>query len=326
MNDPTQLNNIFKLFKIDAECIHVNQFKRATTYDIQLKPGCRVKNIEKYLNEISIALKTSSKPTLQIIADQGIVRMECISPTNHKVNLFDLGTNILWPSGKLPCLLGETYMGEPLWMDLAEMPHLLVAGTTNSGKSTLLHTLIANLLTQNVSLHLMDPKNIEFFKYSNGIKNIQVAFEYEQCLDMLTELCVEMETRYQGIRSTASNYHLPYHVLIIDEFADLIMQDFDHAFQTALCKLAQKSRSAGIHIVLATQRPSATIINGAIKANFPARISCKVASGIDSRIILDTNGAEKLCGNGDAILKVNDYQRFQAAFTTPDEVCMYFKN
>jgi S-DNA-T family DNA segregation ATPase FtsK/SpoIIIE len=204
---------------------------------------------------------------------------------------------------------------------MAQAPHMLVGGTTGSGKSTVLHTMIANLIPHNCILHLMDTKNVEFAPYDCGFKNIKVFREYNQCLEQLKALTQEMEWRYNNL----SVKDLPYHVLIIDEFADIIIQDETKEFQTTLCKLAQKSRAAKIHIILATQRPSANIINGSIKANFPTRLSCKVASALESKIVLDGKGAEKLNGHGDALIKSNDCMRFQVAYTTPQEICEYYQ-
>ena len=321
MDKVAQLNDIFQLYNIGASCLNCKEFARLRTYDIRLKPNCRVKYLEQFLNEISIALKTPSLPTLRVLTEQGIVRLEYLLPNHSNLNLFDLALQTTMIEAKLPCLLGETYYGEPAWLDMAQAPHMLIGGTTGSGKSTLLHTMVANFIPQDVMLHLMDTKQVEFMPYRQGFKNINVTSEYNQCLDALKQLEEEMEQRYR-----AHNKHSKTsHVVIIDEYADIVMRDDNKTFQTTLCKLAQKSRAASIHIVLATQRPSANIINGSIKANFPARLSCKTASSMESRIILDNKGAEQLNGKGDAILKTNDCMRFQAAYTTPEEVCAYYQ-
>lgn len=321
MDKIVQLNNIFQLYNIGASCLNCKEYARLRTYDIKLKPNCRVKHLEQYLNEISIALQTPSLPTLRVLTEQGIVRLEYLLPNTSALNLFDLALQTTAIEAQMPCLLGETYYGAPAWLDMAQAPHMLVGGTTGSGKSTLLHTMVANFIPQNVMLHLMDTKQVEFMPYRQGFKNIAVSLEYDQCLDTLNQLENEMEQRYRA----SNKQHDVSHLIIIDEYADIVMRDENKAFQTTLCKLAQKSRAAGIHIVLATQRPSANIINGSIKANFPTRLSCKVASSMESRIILDNKGAEQLGGKGDAILKTNDCMRFQAAYTTPEEVCAYYQ-
>lgn len=321
MDKVVQLNNIFQLYNIEASCLNCKEYVRLRTYDIRLKPHCRVKHLEQYLNEISIALKTPSLPTLRVLTEQGIVRLEYLLPNHSNLNLFDLALQTTIIDAKLPCLLGETYYGAPAWLDMSQAPHMLIGGTTGSGKSTLLHTMVANFIPQDVILHLMDTKQVEFMPYRQGFKNIDVTLEYNQCLDALKQLEDEMEQRYRAQNKQSNTSH----VVIIDEYADIVMRDDNKTFQTTLCKLAQKSRAANIHIVLATQRPSANIINGSIKANFPTRLSCKTASSMESRIILDNKGAEQLNGKGDAILKTNDCMRFQAAYTTPEEVCAYYQ-
>lgn len=322
MHEIQRLNHILQLYKLDASCIHSTQYKRSRTYDIELKPGCRVKTIQKYLNEISMALKATSIPTMHILTHRGLVQLEYILPNHETLNLFDLSTSCEMATGFLPCLLGETCQGLPLWIDLTETPHMIVAGTTGSGKSTVLHNLIANLIPQNTQLYLIDPKHIEFTAYKDGFKTIQVSSEYQDSLMMLNNIMEIMEHRFT---STLSHQEYPFIVVMIDEFADLMLQDDTKEFRKTLCKLAQKGRAAGIHIILSTQRPAANIIDGNIKANFPARLSCKTASSIDSRVVLDTRGAESLYGKGDALLKLNDCVRFQVAYTNAQEVSMYYR-
>lgn len=330
MDKISNFNKILKSFRIDATCKDFIQYKNACHYDIELQPGTRIKEIEKYISEFSLALKAASKPNLRPIPELGLLRMEFINSQCKKINLFELGNKVPLPPGKLNCLLGETFEGDPLWIDIVNNPHMLVAGTTGSGKSTMLHALIANiLLYKNVELVLMDPKNIEFYKYSDlGSRKIKICFDYADCLSTLNDISQEMERRYNLIKKyRLSSDYFPYKVLIIDEFADLISQDTDFQFKSLLGKLAQKSRAAGIHIILATQRPSVDIVDGSIKSNFPARLSCKVASGVDSKVILDTVGAETLMGHGDALIKTNylPLKRFQGAFTNPEEILHYLK-
>jgi S-DNA-T family DNA segregation ATPase FtsK/SpoIIIE len=245
------------------------------------------------------------------------------------LKLLDLLGQYKAPDGNLVCLLGQTDDGQNIWMDLSANPHMLVAGTTGSGKSVLLHNIVANMLhSDKCVIDLVDPKNIEFFKYEQlNNKDVRVYYSYEEALDLLDTLIAVMEKRYQLIRDGVTTF--PPILIIIDELADLIMQDEgDKPFFKKLCRLSQKCRAANISIILATQRPSVNIINGAIKANFPARIACRVSSRVDSRVILDQCGAEKLIGKGDSLLKDNfrDMQRFQVAYTDADEVCKKFGN
>jgi DNA segregation ATPase FtsK/SpoIIIE, S-DNA-T family len=308
-------NAILAAFKIAASCISYSKIRNISIYDIQLDLGTRIKDIEKYSNEFALALKAKSKPIITTIPSQGIVRIEFLDDISYASSFYDEIPNI--PKSNLSMYLGTAVNGSPIVSDFSKHPHTLIAGTTGSGKTTLLHILIANALRLNVKLSLIDMKNAEFSSYKQ-FKNVNIANDYKSSLDLLSFLYDEMEYRYKN-----TNKSFPYVLFIIDEFADLIMQDRNNKFYNLLCKLAQKSRAANIYCVIATQRPSINIMQGSIKANFPARISCQVATKTDSKIILDRNGAELLAGNGDAIIKNynHDYQRFQIPFSTPKEIC-----
>lgn len=329
MDKIEKLNGILSAFKVPATCRKYSQYKNASFYDIELKPGGRIRDLEKYADEFALALKTHAKPRINVLSSTGLIRFEFLSEEGNKVSLLDLGQKAKRPKGDLTCLMGETLSGEPLWIDLAQNPHMLVAGCTGSGKSTVLHTVIANLLMYpTIKIHLMDPKSIEFFKYQDKkVSRINVSYSFEECIETLQHLNDEMDNRYSQAKEYKKDMKsFPFIALIIDEFADLKMQDADGTFHKLLCRLAQKSRAARIHIVLATQRPSVQVVDGLIKANFPARLSCKVASGVDSKVVLDFTGAQDLQGGGDAIINNTQHssQRFQVAYTNADEVCDYF--
>jgi S-DNA-T family DNA segregation ATPase FtsK/SpoIIIE len=296
-------------------------------YDLRLSPSAKVKDIQKYSDEISLALKTVCKPGIKIMHEQGLVRLEFASPRTTPLQLFDFFTNKHLPKGEINCLLGQMVDGSKMWMDLAANPHMIVSGATGSGKSTLLHNIIANLFNYNdVELTLVDPKNIEFIEYEKKFANVDVMYTYDEALAMLHAMIEVMEFRYTRLRAGVPASSMKSMVIIVDEFADLISQDKGGEFYSALCRLAQKCRAAKIHIILATQRPSVNIINGTIKANFPARIACRVTSHVDSKVILDTIGAEHLVGKGDALVRDNMRfaERFQVAYTDAMEVCKYF--
>jgi S-DNA-T family DNA segregation ATPase FtsK/SpoIIIE len=328
MESISNFNEILKAFKIKAICQDAKQKDHYTYYDLQLLPMGKVQQIQKYGNEISLALKTPCKPSIKVLHELGVVRLEFITPNDKKLNLLDLFTKNDVPSGNLTSLLGETVGGEKVWMDLSQNPHMIISGTTGSGKSVLLHNIIANMLYYNKCItYLIDPKNIEFHQYANlASRNISVGYSYNDATFVLDTLLATMEERYRLIRMGKAATDFPYVLLIVDEFADLIMQDTDYQFFAKLCKLAQKCRAARMSIILSTQRPSVNIINGVIKANFPARIACKVASHVDSKVILDASGAENLLGKGDALLcdNLRHLERFQVAHTNADEVCKYF--
>jgi len=225
-----------------------------------------------------------------------------------------LNNEELWKDrGELPICLGVDVCGKPVFADLAKMPHLLVAGTTGSGKSVGLNTFVLSLMKAkkpaDVKLVMIDPKRIEFSMYNNQkYMFCPVITENAQASAVLAYLVDEMERRYgileenmcKNIKDYNAEYgKLPYIVCVIDEFADLIAAD--KSVDEHIRRLAQKARAAGIHIILATQRPSVDVVTGVMKANFPTRLAYKVASYADSRTILDTVGAEDLIGRGDSL-------------------------
>jgi DNA segregation ATPase FtsK/SpoIIIE, S-DNA-T family len=321
-------NEILKSFKIKASCINCKDLENYFYYDLRLNPNARVRDIEKFSNEISLALKTAGKPSVKVLYDEGVVRLEFASPNARNLKLLDYFTNSDIPDGEINCLLGQSVDGKKVWMDLAQNPHMIIAGTTGSGKSTLLHNIIANIINYNdVNLYLVDPKQIEFCDYASRLpKRCKVYSSYDETLALLHAALRTMEYRYGLIRNGTSASTIKSSVFIIDEFADLILQDKGDEFYMVLCRLAQKCRAARMHIILATQRPSVNIINGTIKANFPARIACRVASHYDSQVILDAVGAENLLGRGDALIRDNfrNLERFQIAYTNAKEVCALF--
>lgn len=331
MEQIDQLNKILSSFNIKAKCVSYKKSDNYFYYDITLSPSAKVRDIQKYSDEISMALKTPCKPSVKVRHEDGVVRLEFITKRTNSLKLFDYFTidnNV--PGGDLICLLGQDTAGNRIWMDLSKNPHMIVAGTTGSGKSTLIHNIIANMLNYNDAfLYLIDPKGIEFSDYEkSNISNIQVGYTYDQAIEVLNNILVAMEFRYEQLRKGIPSSKFPYILLIIDEFADLIMQDKDNQFYTKLCLLAQKCRAARISIILSTQRPSVNVIDGTIKANFPARIACRVASHVDSKVVLDSVGAENLLGHGDALLRDNTrfMDRFQVAYTDASEVCRFFGN
>jgi S-DNA-T family DNA segregation ATPase FtsK/SpoIIIE len=333
-----KLNNILSGLKINAKCVNVSMHRHLVFCDLELDRGAKIRNIEVHAREIGLALRSKGIPIVLTNSEKGIVSIQFATreaDTLSFLDLFNLNKKLV-PEGILPFLLGENGNGEPLWLDMAKNPHMLIAGGTGSGKSTLLHTIIANAVFRNdVWLYLSDPKaGVEFSLYNKYDCCNFLATDYNSTLNMLESISEEMERRYQAlslfnISSIEQNKEIfPKIMVIIDEVADLILQDQDKhnlnkgKFEHLLCSIAQKSRAAGIYIVLATQRPSVDIISGRIKANFPARIACKVSSAIDSKVILDQTGAESLLGRGDAIInsaKYN-YTRFQVSYIEANQV------
>lgn len=333
------MSDVLSGLGIAAKCINAVAHRHLAHYDIELSCKTNIREIEVKLREIALRIKSKTIPFLKIIPELGIVRLQCATKEADSISHWDLyDWNHL--KGIFPMLLGEDENGHKLWMDMSKNPHLLVAGGTGSGKSTLLHNLIANAVYLNsvnyrkVEIFLSDPKRVEFsYYYNNDIflenRNLfHVAKTYNETYMQFCEIYIEMEYRYLmmskiGIKSIEENPNLfPLFLVIVDEFADLIQQDSDSLLKNLIISIAQKGRAAGIHLVLATQRPSVDVISGLIKANFPARIACKTASKTDSKIILDETGAESLLGRGDAIIKNMEFDRvrFQVAFTTDKEI------
>jgi len=319
------LDEILSSLKIKAKCVSVKSHRHYKLFDIQLSPGQSIKRIESHVREIGLALRSLTIPIITTIPESGIVRLQVAMQESEVLPFDELYDRSIpeKPEGLLQFLLGEQANGEAVWLDIASCPHMLVAGSSGSGKSVFLHTLIANAKKRNdVMLYLVDPKHgVEFGQYGNDCNSI--VYDYAGTIKMLQLLVGEVEDRFNlfrklGIKNISeSSFVVPKVVVIIDEIADLMMQDDDGILETLLVKISQKSRAVGIHMILATQRPSVDILTGIIKANFPARVACRVSSAVDSKVIIDQSGAEHLLNKGDAILNCNNFNniRFQIAYS-----------
>lgn len=326
------MQTILRQLKIKADVVNSENNGIMSTYYLRLGPGAKVSKLENNATEIALALKSYSKPLIRVIPEKGLVAVELLVNPLRKVGFADVDRSST--SGPLSMVLGKTHDGKDLLADLSIMPHLLIAGTTGSGKSVMLHSILNSLLTSdtNIKLALIDPKKVELTPYQY-VKQLlyPIITEPNDALAVLSDLVEEMEHRFRLMARARYNdiakynvkkkKNLPYIVLVIDEFSDL-MHSSKKEFQKKLCMLAQKSRACGIHIIIATQRPSVDVVTGLIKANFPARISCRVSSSADSRVILGSGGAEKLLGKGDSLVSSIglDMVRFQGAFLSEEEV------
>lgn len=322
-------NKILQSFNLTARCINFKQVRNISIFDLKLPPGAKVRELRAYSEELALALRSKTLPLFRLDPIQGIVKMELVNTDSSRLDLLPNFLKKKLPAGNLPFYLGNATTGKDIWLDLVKCPHMIVAGATCSGKSTFLHTLIANAVCfNNVMIHILDTKNVEYNNYSEVFPQIKTFTDYDTIYYYMEALIGEMEHRYDFIqRHPEKIEHIPYLLLVIDEFADLIMQDRNKAFYKYLCMLSQKCRAARIHIVLATQRPSVEILSGAIKSNYPTRIAFRTASSVDSRIILDANGAELLAGNGDGLIRSYEHSlvRFQSPFTTPEEIQNYVR-
>lgn len=299
---------ILNSYKIKAELVDIKQGAILTQILVKLAPGMKYKNLLNRFEDIKRELEEDS---LNIRTIRGLVAFEIPQETKKTIDLLPLITAKRPES--LPILLGVDTFGVPVWGDLAQMPHLLVAGTTGSGKSVALNcfliSLIKNKTPEELKLLIIDPKRVEFAQYRDSSFLLENPITEESAaLSSLDWLLDEMERRYcfleyECCRNIADLHtkgiKLPFIVCVVDEFADLVLTA-GRAAEKKIQSLAQKARACGIHLIIATQRPSVDVITGVIKANFPARIAYKVSSGFDSKTILDQTGAENLTGRGDS--------------------------
>lgn len=321
MDKVSMLNTFFIMQNIHGfRCSSYEENGNNEIFFIKLLPGGKLSKLKSAFSEIRILFNTPELPQFDI-NDNGIIKLVFQKAKSEKVELENLYSKFGKPN-KLSLLIGEGSGSNAIWMSLDQNPHLLIAGSTGSGKSVLLHNIIKNCeYIENIQLYLIDTKIVELGYYKNNKNVIAFAETYKQGVSVLKHLNSTMNMRYSILNQNSlssfeeTDIFKPI-VLIIDEAADLFANDETHEFEKLLVALASKGRSAGIFIIMATQRPSTDIISGIIKANFPARIACKVASKIDSMVVLDQPGAEKLFGNGDAYIKSPQYQttRFKIAY------------
>ena len=342
------IKEILGEFKIEAEITGIIRGPVVTMYEILPAPGIKLNRITELENNIALRLAAKSLRILSPIPGKNAVgievpniRRDLVSFRTTIESCFDPENQSTASAGKeLPVYLGKTISGEILTVDLASMPHLLVAGTTGSGKSVCINAIILSLLYRltpsQCRMIFIDPKIVEL-KFYDGIPHLltPVINDPEPTLKALRYCVTEMDRRYEILGNASArnikSYNkdageknispMPYWVIIIDEFADLMAVSGKET-EALIARLAAKSRAVGIHLIMATQRPSSDVITGVIKSNIPARIAFTVASGNDSRIILDSSGAEKLLGKGDMLYSgsgTNYPIRAQGAYVCEEE-------
>lgn len=349
-------------FGIEVDVTNVERGPVVTRYEVLPAPGVRVEKIVQLSNNIALAMKAESVRIQAPIPGKGVVGIEVPNPKTTMVYLREVLESEAWQHTRaaLPLALGKDVGGRVIVADLAEMPHLLIAGATGSGKTVCMNSVLAGLLMartpDQMRLMLIDPKIVEFSLY-NHLPHlvVPVITDAKKVAIGLRWAITEMEKRYRlfakvGVRNIqaynarpivkqaelfeaaeagaeqekeeAPPDRLPYIVIVVDELADLMLVA-QAEIENAIARLAQLSRAVGIHMILATQRPSVNVITGTIKANFPARISFQVAQKVDSRTILDANGADKLLGKGDMLFLppgTSKLVRAQGTFTTDSEL------
>jgi len=342
-------------YKIEITKIRATIGPTVTLYEIVPAPGVRISKIKNLEDDIALSLAALGIRIIAPIPGRGTIGIEVPNKNPQMVSMREVLESEKFQTAKmdLPLALGKTIKNEVLIADLAKMPHLLVAGATGQGKSVGINSIIMSLLYKKhpsqVKLVMIDPKKVELFPYAK-LESHFLAFlpgqtepittETTKVIHILNSLCIEMDQRYDLLKKARArnikeynekfvarrlnpekgHKFLPFIVLVIDEFADLIMTAGKEV-EMPIARLAQLSRAVGIHLVIATQRPSVNIITGVIKANFPARIAYKVTAKVDSRTILDAGGADQLIGRGDMLLSNGgDVVRLQGAFVDTPEV------
>ena len=347
--------NTLENYNIKIQTIKATIGPTVTLYEIVPAPGVRISKIKNLEDDIALSLAALGIRIIAPIPGKGTIGIEVPNQNPDIVSMKTVIATDKFQNAKhdLPVALGKTISNETFVFDLAKMPHLLMAGATGQGKSVGLNAVLTSLLYKKhpaqLKFVLVDPKKVELTLFNKIERHFlaklpdteeAIITDNQKVINTLNSLCIEMDDRYELLKSAyvrnikeynakfiarklnPENGHkyLPYIVLVIDEFADLIMTAGKEVEQP-IARLAQLARAIGIHLIIATQRPSTNIITGSIKANFPARIAFRVTSGIDSRTILDSGGAEQLIGRGDMLLSTgSDLIRLQCAFVDTPEV------
>jgi DNA segregation ATPase FtsK/SpoIIIE, S-DNA-T family len=328
-------------FEVDGRIVQVSPGPIITSYEFEPAAGVKVSQVVNLADDLALALKAASVRIVGPIPGRGTVAVEVPNDQSATVYLREIFVSgeFAESKGRLPLALGKDVNGMPVVADLAAMPHLLVAGATGSGKSVGLNSMICSILYKatpaDVRFLMVDPKRLELSVYE-GIPHLlsPVVTDAREAAARLRWIVGKMDERYKQLqlkqvrnidgynKAVPPEEKLPYWVVVVDELADLMMVSAGEV-QTSLVRLAQIARAVGIHLIIATQRPSVDVVTGLIKANFPTRIAFQVASKVDSRTVLDGNGAEQLLGRGDMIYVppgANKQTRVHGAWVSDDEV------
>ncbi len=333
------LEQKLKDFGVSGRVVEICPGPVVTMYEFSPAPGVKINKVASLADDLALALRTRSVRIVAPIPGKAVIGIELANPRRQTVYLKQILSAEVFQKGKgeLFLALGQDIVGQPVVTDLTKMPHLLIAGATGTGKSVGLNAMICSLLYRlgpdKLRLLMIDPKRIELSLY-DGIPHLihPVVSEPKEATRALRWAVLEMERRYQLLEEAHARnilgYNkeaeepLPYLVVIIDELADLMMVSSKEV-EASIARLAQMARAAGMHIIIATQRPSVDVLTGLIKANFPARISFKVSSKVDSRTILDSMGAERLLGNGDMLFLppgTSNLERIHGAYISEHEI------
>ena len=344
-------------FKIDGQIINILKGPVVDTFELELGTGVKVSKVNSFVPDLSLALKGAPIRIVYPMKGKSTIGIEVPRSPRKLIYLDEIISQKIFRDNKykLPMAFGKDVYGEIVIKDLAGMPHMLVAGATGAGKSVFINTILMSLLAKcdpnTLKLILIDPKQLELALYANlphlimpvitdakraSISLLWAVQEMERRYTIMKELGVRnIEGYNQKIKSlnkqqlakikylfeNEDTFELPYLVIIVDEFADLILTKSGKEIENNICRLAAKARASGVHLIIATQRPSVDVITGLIKSNFPSRVSFRVTSPVDSRTILNSVGAEKLLGKGDMLLKQGiEMSRVHSAFVEELEI------
>jgi len=344
---PERVEEVLGKYGLNGSCRDYRIGPSVTTYEVAVPVGTRISSVERYREDIARDLGV---PSLRIVKDSSgsmTIGLEIENGSRLPVDFRTLAAGI--PAGmSLPIVLGEDTYGRGIYRDLADMPHLLVAGQTGSGKSVFMTSALATLCglfgPDKLRLMLVDPKRVEFAEFEGDCHvEGEVAYEVDEARELMDRAVDEMERRFGMLKDARckniKEYNrvcpkeaLPYIVVAVDEFADLMLmgsRDERQKVEQSIVRLAQKARAVGIHLVLGTQKPLVTVVTSLIKGNMPARAAFSVTSSADSRVVLDENGAEALTGCGDMLyrdptarLESERLRRVQAPWVTPTNLCV----
>jgi S-DNA-T family DNA segregation ATPase FtsK/SpoIIIE len=351
----TRILDTLKNYGIEIAKISATIGPTVTLYEIVPAPGVRISKIKNLEDDIALSLSALGIRIIAPMPGKGTIGIEVPNQNTETVSMRSILASDKFQNTAmdLPIALGKTISNETFIVDLAKMPHLLMAGATGQGKSVGLNAILVSLLYKKhpsqIKFVLVDPKKVELTLFTKIERHFlaklpdteeAIITDTKKVVHTLNSLCIEMDNRYELLKDAQvrnlkeynakftarklnpneGHRYLPYIVLVVDEFADLIMTA-GKEIETPIARLAQLARAIGIHLIIATQRPSVNIITGTIKANFPARIAFRVSSKVDSRTILDAGGADQLIGRGDMLLSTgNDMIRIQCAFVDTPEV------
>ena len=347
MDYTNNIINFYKNYNIDLCVTNIIDSYSITRYFIKIDRTnkTRIVNVEKLIDDLAVELNVKNVK-MSIDVETGGIVFEIPKKNRKTLNLKDINYNMQTKEGLKVCF-GKDLNNNDYIVNLCSTPHLLIAGTTGSGKSMFINNLLINLITNYkkdyLQLSLIDPKKVELNIYKNVEQVQKIANNLNDAKKILQDALIEIDKRYKLLENSNTrniiNYNkksgnkLPYRIIVIDELADIILQDkknkniqeikSEMSLENLIVRIAQIGRACGVHLIVATQRPSSDVITGLIKANIPSRVAFSVSSKIDSRIVLDSKGAEKLTGKGDLLFKMvgnEEIIRIQAPFVSDEEV------